>query len=113
MFTMITVFFGIYFILFLSEKLSRIMFAARMFAQCSKSSLYILAFHIFVGNDLVYPLLKTVFRVSWLIDLLSYAVTIALCVFIHYLVGKIPVIRYLCLPYYATTKRNRGYGIPV
>lgn len=96
--TAITFMSGIVIVFNIAYYLSKNVFISKILIECSKSSFFILAFHVLLGNIILQPLCAKLFSPSPLLDLLVFILTILGCILIHKLTFHIKLIRNFMLP---------------
>lgn len=79
-------------ILNISKWLTKFNYASKLFYICSRNSLFILAFHILIGNYFVSPILLQFTNLGIITDIIGFIATILLCITLSHMVSKI---RYL------------------
>jgi len=96
--TVLTFTTGIVIVLNISKLISRLPFISRFFVACSKHSLFILAFHIVIGNYFLYREYTSYIAPNIYSNALCIVLTIFLCCMIQKLVAKTRWLKYLLLP---------------
>jgi fucose 4-O-acetylase-like acetyltransferase len=89
---------GALFVINVSSYLLRFQRLQRVLTLCGRSSIFILAFHIPLGNHLIYPITNSFFPNNLLTALLGYGMTITLCISLYVLVRQSNYIKYALLP---------------
>lgn len=96
--TTLTLLAAIVVVLNLAKQISKVPVLAKTLALCSKASFYILAFHIIIGNKILYPIVNKILGKSIISNCLQYIVMITLCIAIYKIVFYIPIVKKLMLP---------------
>ena len=96
--TVITIISGITIILYLSKQISKTNYLSKILIYCSKASFFILAFHVIIGNYIIYPYLKDYISDRYLLAVVTYIPTIAFCIAIYKILFRTKVLKYLLLP---------------
>ena len=89
---------GISIILFLSKQISKTKYLSKGLTYCSKGSFFILAFHVIIGNYLIYPYLKDYISNVYLLSVITFVLTIASCIIIYKSLFHSKILKYLLLP---------------
>ena len=89
---------GIIIILNLAKLISKNKILAILFVYCSYSSFFILAFHILIGNYLLYPIAIKYFGVNLYVDIAIFILTLVICCLLYKLTFKIKKVAYFILP---------------
>lgn len=96
--TVLTFTTGIVIVLNISKMLSKIPYVSPLLVACSRHSLFILAFHIFIGNYLLYKGFAHIVRPNVYTNILGFVLTITLCCLIQEIVTRTKFLKYLFLP---------------
>lgn len=89
---------GIIVILNIAKIISKSFILSQILAKCSYSSFFILALHILIGNEILYPVLKIFLGDNNYTAIITFILTIISCCSIHKLIFNLKYINYLLLP---------------
>lgn len=96
--TIITFMSGIVIIFNISKILSKSKIISDTLVTCSKSSFFILAFHIIICNTILYPYFTKQFGSSVLVDFAAFVITITLCILLNKITFYTKYLKYTLLP---------------
>lgn len=96
--TIIASFSGIIMVINISRWLSKVRYVSSVFILCSRSSFYILAFCMLLGNSIIYPLVARFLPVNILTEMLCFVLTISACIALYKATFHTRYLKYLLLP---------------
>ena len=89
---------GTVLLLNISKLISKNNFISKLLFVFSRSSLFILSFHVLLGNFFIYPLFRRYFNESLAVDVIGFLVTILLCLPFRFIIMRIKYFNNLILP---------------
>ncbi len=96
--TLISSFAGVILVLNISRYLTRFTGLSEVLFRCSKNSFYILAFHIIIGNYILYPIYIKYIEPNIIVDIVAVLLIISSCIVLRKSTLKTRFIKYSMLP---------------
>ena len=96
--TLISSFAGVIIVMNISRYLTRFSKLSEILFSCSKNSFYILAFHLIIGNYILYPIYIKYFEPNIIIDIISTVIIISSCILLRKSTLKTRFIKYSMIP---------------